>query len=238
MDKVLRAGLLLLLLVSTHISADEKIIGILDIPSLFDTALAEKANSESVAEQTRPRRFNVRDEPGLDSRVIATVAEGGVLANHEFAYEQTGALVYAYQHIKSDTEGVGDAWYKVFHEPSDAYVWLNLHPEMSFHWLSWLLVDSLVYTNDYWDGVLLDSLGEEALPVDLSGLAEGSAKQQISASVIQFDKWKNQEWMLVVLFEESPCLSARQQPKVVAAGWMRVYADDQRVNAWYSSRGC
>ena len=239
---------------SIQAESSENIVGILQIPSIFPNYLDSSLSGEPTTDQLSDRRFNIREEPSLGSRVLAIASDSDPILSAEFGYEQSGALVYDTAHAPSSTAGVSDFWYKIFLVDLQKYGWINLHSEMTMHSLKGLLKDGIVSIDILWDGQLLDSLGGDALRIDVSShrerteldrnyrvsedLGDLPSYREMAATVVQFDTWEDDEWMLVIIFEESGCITFPRQPRIIATGWIRLYSDINRTNAWFSSRGC
>lgn len=239
---------------SIPLCAGEREIGILEIPSIFPNYFIDDDSIEKITNQLSDRRFNLRESPTTESKVLSVLSDGNHIASAEFGYEQIGALVYESAYIGVGDNGQADIWYKIFRFDTKMYGWINHHPEMKMHHLTALLKDGIVSTDYAWDGILLDSLGPGSKKIDISKyrilkkLAKGyiesenlentATYEQMAATAVQFDTWNGEEWMLVLLFEESFCSTHKRQPRIIAAGWMRMYSDIDRTNAWFSSRGC
>lgn len=235
--------------------ATEKIIGILDIPSIYPNYLIGNTTGDPTTDQLSDRRFNLREKADRTSKVLKVLSSSYSIRSREFDYELSGALVYDHKRVETSDKNLTETWYKIYIGELERFGWINMHSEMTYHSI-FALLRGLSFSDSSWDGYLIDSPRSGAFEIDTSSFRTKSEKRStmssgkfksseelpayetLSLEVLKFDEWDGHTWALVVLFSESECETDAIQPRVIGTGWMRLYSDSNNPNLWFYSRGC
>lgn len=216
----------LLLAASLYVFADNlyadtpkfpDLIGLLEIPSLYDTQLQD---------HTLEMPLRIRAFPSPESKSLGSVNRPDALESHEWSYEQPAAAVYGYQHDGQTS------WYQVRMLPSGQTGWMSATTDTVFHPLSALISESLPYLTGAWNGQVYGTAGDQSTVTRIK-LHGPEAPVAVAGSAML----KNKLWLLVVVLQESPCASA-DAPGVLQAGWIPAHSEAGDLNIWFYSRGC
>jgi hypothetical protein len=116
-------------------------VGIVEIPRLFaDTS------SGGLTAADRNLRLELRQRPGPESPLAATISSPDQLESREYAYELAGAVVYARErgwNLVRAVDGVAG--------------WLAPREAGAFHSLESLITAGLPYLTDDWDGLISEA---------------------------------------------------------------------------------
>ena len=198
-------------------SAYPGLIGLVEIPTLFDASVTGGSVSTPIA---------LRERPSFEAPVIAWAGDANALEHYEWSYEAPAAAVYGYRHD-------GDiGWLRVNLVSGRTLAWLAAADVAAFHPLSEIMRDSLAYLTKAWDGRVHARAGD---PKSASSL--GVRGNEVPIAVAASARVRDEVWYLVTVLGESPCSSA-DAPSVVGAGWVPEHAASGDLNLWFFSRGC
>lgn len=193
------------------------LIGLLELPSLYDTSSTGHPPGTALT---------IRAAPSQDSEPTGRISHPHALESHEWSYEQPAAAVYGYRHDGQTS------WYQLRLLPSGRMGWVNATRDSVFHPLSELISESLPYLTAAWNGLLYRRAGD---PTTVTQLEPGGPEAPVA--VARSAMHENRLWFLVVALKEGPCSSA-EAPVVLQAGWIPAHAESGDLNIWFYSRGC
>lgn len=201
---------------STH-----RIIGLVEVPGLFGV-LEPGAPAPVPPSEVVP--IALRARPTSESPLAFRLEGADQLASREHGYEHRSAVVY-------DME---NGWYLVSY--SDAgrtgMAWLSPDDAGTFRSVVTLLEDGLSYMTAVWDRRLYQT------PDRMGPSTTLTAHQGVWSITVAHSRVEGAEpWLRVVVQEGSPC-EGESHPRVHAAGWVPLYAEDGQLNAWFYARGC
>lgn len=210
----MRSLLLLTLFCTVVLHAQDRILGLVEIPALpgFEQLPAARLG------------IAVRAEPSVDSTILAELRGFDAIEFREHGYEARSAAVYK-------AEIINDAWWYNVRLVSGQRGWISGENAGPVHWIEDLLEDSMTYLTESWDKKLRLAAGKPASEFRM-------ALDSREAAVVIADKTSidGQIWLLVVV-TESPCEGGGDRA-VLGAGWVPLYAADNSPNVWFYSRGC
>jgi len=194
-----------------------ELIGLLEIPSLYDTQLQD---------HTLETPLLIRSSPSRESKSLGSINRPDALESHEWSYEQPAAAVYGYR-LSGQT-----SWYQVRMKPSGLPGWVSSIADTVFHPLSALISESLPYLTGAWNGRVYGTAGDQSTATKIK-LRGPEAPVAVAGSAML----DNNLWFLIVVLKESPCASA-EAPSVLQAGWIPAHSEAGNLNIWFYSRGC
>lgn len=210
----MRTLLLFTLLCSASANAEERVLGLVEIPALhgFEALAADQPG------------IPVRAEPSASSAAIAELRNFDAVEFREHGYEERSAAVYK-------AEIVNDVWwYQVRPASPPRTGWISAEHAGPVHWVEDLLENSMTYLTSSWDKKLRLAAGkpdtEFRVPLE---------SREAAVHIAEKTSVDGQLWLLVVV-TESPCEGG--EPAVLSAGWVPLYAADNSLNVWFYSRGC
>lgn len=168
-----------------------------------------------------------RAAPSEGGAVTLRLTGAEPLLTAAYGYERVGALV---------VERSAD-WYRVALQ-GGASAWIGPGDATDYHELASVLLESLTYLGDGWDGRLYAQPSLQAPARLLDGAWRRVLEQggEISADVRETTVVDGRLWARLDVFRESPCQA--DMPAVAESGWVPVVASPDRGAVWFYSRGC
>jgi hypothetical protein len=215
--------------------AQERVIGLLDLPEVFGRGACDRYTPQPVALRATPLGQVVGSvvvvKPwtfaagggceGLEVGVrMAPAATVQPLPTMEYGYEEPGVVVLERR----------DRWFRVRLDAGSA--WLEASAQDEFYDLERLYDHSLTYLTDAWSGQVAAAPGMVGRVVQFPGLAAGQ-----SVRVRRTSREDGGLWFLVDILSRSPC-AGDAEPTVADRGWVRAYGKGGEPTIWFSSRGC
>lgn len=221
--------------VPTPASAQEQVLGLLTLPSVFGDEPCDHASTDEIrlyaAPATGPAIGSIKvDSPwtfhsgGGCSGLTVNVHRSGrsqvdPLPTREFAYENPAAIVVDRQ----------NSWYKI--QLVDGAAWVQATRRSEFLPLDRLFGDRLTYLTEEWDGRLAATAG---------GSLRGDVRTDLSERAVRVTEVRRTPagiWIHVDVLEASPCDSSAE-PRVTSQGWVPAHAVSGELTVWFYSRGC
>jgi hypothetical protein len=236
MRAAIRVGALMLALglCAQPLLAQERVIGLLELPEVF---------GQGSCDPFTPKPVTLRASPG--GPVVATVlvttpmtvqADGGcgglevgVRAARTSAIEALPSMEFAYESPAAIVLEQRGTWFRIRLKTGSA--WLEASRQREFYDLEALLTDSLAHF-EAWNGSLASAPNGEARRVALPGPAAEQGVQVLRAVRV-----KGELWFLVELLSHNICTGSGT-PKAVDRGWVPAYTDSNETTLWFYSRGC
>lgn len=193
----------------------QRVIGIVEIPSIF--GVANPKGPPGSRHPFSPAPVSVYDQPG--SGIVTVIKTRKAIATAEYSYEQAGALVYDRK----------NNWYLIGIDniSGKSRAWLGAANAGRYHSLEGLLKQGLPYLTRSWDSRLAQAPAGKAVRYN------GKARD---IKVIEKRVVNQETWFHIELLQPGPCDSS--SPKVVVRGWIPAYTADGHMNVWFYSRGC
>lgn len=190
------------------------VLGIVEIPEVFfvDPISGQFAPRAALALYTRP---------DSESKVLAHISSPTAIDDAEYGYEQAGALVYSREggyFLIRTSRGVG---------------WLSPHNAGSFHPLETLIIASLTYLTDAWDGFVSVSPGSANRARVPRRRLRGSEDVRVKGLQTVDGKL----WVDIEVISHSFCESDKP-PAIKARGWVPAHDKIGAPTVWFSARGC
>lgn len=212
---------LILAFVATSAMAQDRIIGLVEIPALHDGV-----NSGAADRAVGPLALFA--EPDHESEVAVVVRDRRQLESREHGYEQVSATVYA---LAGNTGG--GFWFQLRFVAADEpmFGWLNQADAGRYRSVDEIVRSGLTYLTDEWDGRLyaLPSLNAPSA----SFTALGDRPDVNIADVRQED---GELWYLAVLVHGNICSDGGAE--ILGTGWVPAYSENGGATVWHYSRGC
>lgn len=202
-------------------SAQERIIGLIEIPAIHAAVNDEQA-------QVAAAPVTVRAEPNENSAVAAPVQSWRQLESREHGYEQVSAATYALAYAAR-----GGPWYKVRYTVGDktGFGWVEHSDGAQYREVHTLVSSGLAYLTEAWDRRFFarPSLDAPAKILERNG--------QDSARVIEVYHARGQSdvWYLLAVVS-GECTG--EPVEIVATGWVPAYTSVGENSVWFRSRGC
>lgn len=196
-------------------AAGPRLVGVVEVPRAYDAYLA-------MGELIEPVAIHAGPDDGTAIVALATSLEAFETA--EIDYETLGAVVYARS----------GAWFEV--RIAGAPAWLPPAEAGKFHPYPGLLIASLSYLGDTWDGRLYDVPSRDAARVRLDPAWRRTMGEVIVVDVREVRTIDGDSWVRIDVVWPDPC--SGDDPGVVASGWLPAYAASGAPAAWFFSRGC
>lgn len=222
MRKCMRRLILFVLLVPSSGAAQERIIGLIELPAIHAAVNEGRADIA-----TAP--VIVRSEPDENSAVVGAVQDSRQLESREHAYEQISATAYALEYVAR-----GGPWYKVRYmvEGEATFGWVEHSDGAQYREVTSLVSSGLAYLTDGWDRRL-----RERPAVDSAAKTLESDGQSASARVIDvyYERGRSDPWYLLAVVR-GECTG--EPLEIVATGWVPAYTPQGENTVWFRSRGC
>jgi len=219
----MKSTVLLFALLPLSAVAQERILGLLEIPVLH--AGLNEGNTRFADQATGSVTLYI--EPNINSEVVAVVRDRRELESGEHGYELVSAVVF---------DQAGDArngfYYQLRTTGEDpVFGWIWQGDAGLFRSLTTLIsTHGLGYLTDSWDGKLYEDPGWDSATSTFSELGERPDFRLISLYNVGSERW-----YLVALVRGS-CTG--DPLEVISTGWIPEYAESGGNTAWYYSRGC
>jgi hypothetical protein len=191
------------------------VLGIVEIPEMFfvDPNTGRYAPRAALTLYTRP---------DSDSKVAAVISSPEAIDGAEYAYEESGALVY----------GRERGYFLI--RTARGVAWLSPHKAGSFHPLETLITESgLPYLTDAWDGFVSASPGSANRTRVPQRRLYGSDDARVKGLRMVDGKL----WVEIEVISHSFCESDKP-PTIKARGWITAHDETGAPTVWFPSRGC
>jgi hypothetical protein len=217
--RAMRSLTLLLFLAPAIGAAQERVIGLVEIPTLH--ASVNEGGSDSAAAPVT--LFAVPDQ---QSAAAAVVLNRRQLESREHGYEQVSAAVYA-----TVANSSGGSWYKLRYSADEhtLFGWLNPADAGEYRDVHALVEHGLPHFTDQWDRRIFEA---PRLDARAKVLQEGRDVRVID---IYYEQGETAPWYLLAVVRGS-CTG--EPLEIVMTGWVPAYAATGGNNVWYYSRGC
>ena len=205
----MRILLVLTLLWTPFATAQERILGLVEIPSLpdFKTRLSETPG------------VILREGPLANSALAAEVRSLSELKFREHLYGARSAVVYKIEHTDDAT------WYQVRLASTDRPGWISAETTGAFHSAVELINHGLAVLTPSWDKRLRLNYGksETEFVAPLGGA-------EYPVSIAETAIVNGDPWFLVVVTDG---ICGDGELTVLSAGWVPLYAANGSLNLWY-----
>lgn len=231
----------LLLLASNWFSsaalAQERVIGLLDLPAIFGKTVCEPVAPRPVTLHAGPQGLTVgtlvvltpwtREPNGGCSGLTVGVQQGmsarvEPLQTMEHSYEEPGAIVL----------GKRGNWYRVKLGKGAASAWLESSAADGFYDLPRLFEDRLTYLTRAWNGRVSASPGRRARIAKVPPLSHG---QNVPIRVHRVSRDALGLWFLIDIMSGG---CDGNEPTILDSGWVPAYGVSADTTIWFYSRGC
>jgi hypothetical protein len=191
-----------------------RLIGLLEVDKLNEMM----ASTESAR---RPGPLKFYSGPDFKSKVVAEIGDPRSLMIREHGYEMSSIEAYK----------EANGWYLAgfIVDGVRKTGWISPADVVEFRSFKELLVNSMTYLTDDWDGRIWKE------PSD-SGTYEYYTSPDTDIRVIDSKRVGTELWLKIEILSPGPC--EVEEPKVVELGWVRAYSKTGAVNVWFYSRGC
>jgi len=220
--RCMRGLILFLLLVPGIGSAQERIIGLIEIPAIHAAVNEGRADIAAVP-------VTVRTEPNGNSAVAVTVQDWRQFESREHGYEQVSAAAYARTYAPS-----GGLWYKVRFTVGDktGYGWVQHSDGAQYREVHSLVSSGLAFLTDAWDRRLFERPVVEGSARTLERTDPSDAVRVID---VYYERGRSEPWFLLAVVR-GQCTG--EPLEILATGWVPAYAPDGQNTVWFHSRGC
>jgi hypothetical protein len=210
------------LLLAVSAVAEERIIGLVEIPALH-RQLNEGGPDAATA------TVSLRAQPARDSGVAIVVRDRREVESREHGYEQVSAAVYERVYPLA-----GGLWYRLRYEAEGdvRYGWLEHTDGVEYREVSSLLMRGLAYLTADWDGRLWERPSAAASPRSLD-LRDPS--RSVKVIDVFIPRGSDEPWYLLAVVTG---VCSGQPIEVVATGWVPAYVESGANSVWFHSRGC
>lgn len=165
----------------------------------------------------------LRRAPSSSSALVGDVHSYDDVDSREFAYEQSGAVVYAKL----------PGWYRL-RTAEGAFGWLSAEEAGTWFPYEQLPVRRLAYLTDEWSGLTWPDAGA-GLPVR-KDLISSDRPREYPVNVLASREIGGMPWFHVELLRGEPCSGA--EPEIGTVGWVPAYGRHGKPVVWFYSRGC
>jgi hypothetical protein len=220
--QAMRCLILSLLLLPSICAAQERIVGLIEIPAIH---AAVNEGSVDVATES----VTLRTEPSESAAVAVAVEDWHQLESREHGYEQVSAAVYALAYAPR-----GGPWYKVRYVVGDktAYGWVTHMAGAQYREVHSLVSSGLAFLTDAWDRRLL-----ERPAADASGrmLVRNGQSDSVRVIEVYYASGQSDPWYLLAVVR-GECTG--EPLEIVGTGWVPAYTPAGDNTVWFHSRGC
>jgi hypothetical protein len=211
-----------------------QVVGLLALPEVFGNDACDHFTPQDVPLYGTPESVRMvgvirvdkastdSDNGGCEGLSVGVhmtgTAASDPLPTKEYGYEEPGAIVLARQ----------NGWFLIRLAAGSA--WVRSTPRDTFHPLEQLLLDSLTYLTESWDGRLAPSAGAQGRPARTE-----ARSSQLAVRVIRSQRFRGELWFDLEVIT-SPC----EDPNVKALdrGWVPAHTTSGEPVIWFYSRGC
>lgn len=197
-------------------AAVPRLFGVVEVPRAYEAYLAMGELTEPVA---------LRSAPDAAAGFAAEAATLEAFEMVEVNYDVVGAAVYA----------VVDGWYLVG-LADGAPAWLAPAEAGTFHAFPEMLVESLSFVAEAWDGRLHDTPAYQAPRLRLDAAWRAMMGDDIVVDVREVRVVAGEPWLRLDVIWPGPCDG--EETAAIGSGWVPTYATSGAANVWYYSRGC
>lgn len=231
--KILGWALVIAVVTSATVSAQERVLGLLSLPEVFGPRQCAPFEPSPIALHAAPndgaaiafirvdKNWSFAPHGGCEGLEVS-VHQGSQhheLPTREYDYEMPGAIVVEHR----------DGWFKVkLHERS---AWLKASPVDRFMPIADLYEEFVGVTaiNPSFIGRLSSTPSATTGPI---------MPRVVPAQPVRVLEIRG-EWVRVEVLSNSACTAANDgPPEVVATGWLPLHNRDGDPTVWFSSRGC
>ncbi len=216
--------------------AQEREIGLLELPGLFGLGACDQFTAKPVALRSSPggpvvgtalvvKPHTISSQGGCEPATVGVRMTGTTvtqdLPTAEFGYEAPGAIVY-------ERRGT---WFRIRIPTGSA--WLQATgAEDEFYSLELLFAEHLTSFTDAWDGSVASAPGADGRRVaGVEKVAGQAVKVRSSVRV------KGSLWFLVNVLDRSGC-DGDGEPTVLDQGWVPAYNEGNATTIQIHARGC
>jgi hypothetical protein len=211
---------LLLVLLPASLMAQDRIVGLVEIP-----ALHSRLNAGLPDATIGP--VTLFAEPNQEAEVAIVLRNRKQLESREHGYDQISAAVY-------DVEGdpSGFSWYRLRYIDAEEPIfgWLNQADAGEYRDVHMLIGSGLAYLTNEWDRRIFEGPKSDAPARAFEGL-----EAEPDVRIIDVRSEGGERWYLLALVRGS-CTG--DPLEVSATGWVPAYAGTGGNTVWYRSRGC
>jgi hypothetical protein len=214
--------LILSLLIAPMIgSAQERIIGLVELPAIH------AAVNEGPADVT-PAPVTVRTEPDESSAVTVVVQDWRQLESRAHGYEQVSAAAYALDYAR------GGPWYRVRYTVGDktGYGWVQHSDGTQYRLVHALVSSGLAFLTEAWDRRIFERPVVEASARTLERTGTSDAVRVID---VYYARGSSDPWYLLAVVR-GQCTG--EPLEILATGWVPAYTPEGQNSVWFRSRGC
>ena len=217
-------GLVLLFAVSELMIAEavnQRVVGLVELPSVFGKL--DPNGPPGLVQPADVQAVPIHSHPTSKSPVVAQISGLEPVETEEFDYEAPAAVVYE----------IANGWVLVHITDSsrNEFGWVSPHVRGPFHPLVDLLKSGLCYLEEDWDGLLYES----AMTLNDPKQIQVAGKRR-DIYVVRSEEHQGALWLEVELLGPGHC--EREDPEVLAKGWVPAHKKDGKPNVWFYSRGC
>ena len=211
-----------LLLVPGIGSAQQRIIGLVEIPAIHAAVNEGSADTTSAP-------VTVHSEPNENSAVVVAVQDWRQFEFREHDYEQVSAAVYALAYPER-----GGPWYKVRYAVGEkgGYGWVEHSNGAQYREVHSLVSSGLAFLTEAWDGRLLERPTTDASAKTLERTGQSDAVRIID---VYYGRGHSDPWYLLAVVR-GECTG--EPLEILATGWVPAYTTEGENIVWYRSRGC
>ena len=217
-------GLILLFTASELVIAEavyRRVVGLVELPSVFG-----KYDPNGPPGLVRPAHIHavpMYTHPSNNSSVVGQISGLESVETKEFDYEAPAAVVYE----------IVDGWVLIHITDSskNEFGWVSPHARGPIHPLMDLLNSGLCYLEEDWDGMLYENVNT------LKGTKRmQAAGKRRDINIVRSKEHQGALWLEVELLGPGHC--KKENPEVIAKGWVPAHKKSGKPNVWFYSRGC
>lgn len=218
----MRCLILSLLVVPTISAAQERIIGLIEIPAIH-AAVNEGRPDVATAPVT------LRTEASGDSVAAVVIQDRHQLESREHGYEQVSAAVYTLEYASR-----GGPWYQVRYTVGDqaGYGWVEHTDGVQYREVHSLVSSGHAFLTEAWDRRLLERPATDASAKILERTGQAESARVID---VYYARGRSDPWYLLAVVR-GECTG--EPLEIVATGWVQAYSQDGENSVWFRSRGC
>jgi len=196
----------------------QNMIGLLELPSIFGITDPNGPPGSTLPFNKKP--IKVYSAPSINSTVIKLVEHQDDLELKEHDYEVFSVVTYQQK----------EGWYLIGINNKLNKGWVSPKDAGKFRPYEKLIVDSLTYLTNEWDGNLWE------IPVINSNFESLIKPSTRHVRIIATKKVDNKLWLQIELLNPGWC--TLEDPKVIKKGWLPAFSSKGLPNVWFYSRGC
>ncbi len=197
----------------------QNMIGLLEIPSIFGIA-DPNGPPGSVLPFTK-KSIKIYSAPTINSKIIKLIERQDDLELKEHGYEVFSVITYQQK----------EGWYLIGLKNNKLNKgWVSPKDAKKFRPYKELIVDSLTYLTNEWDGIIRET------PKINSNSESSRELSTRDVRIIETQKVNNKLWLKIELLNHGWC--TLEDPKVIKKGWIPAFSSKGHPNVWFYSRGC